>query len=392
MADEPERALERREPQAVARWEPPSDDELRRMFRVADALAQSEMFRDVRSASQAFAKIILGRELGLNPAESMTAMHIIEGNPTMHYAMLERSIKAHGYSWTVEERSATRAAARFFDPDGVDMGVQEFTWEDAERAQLTTKTRGNKPSMYVLYPKNMLWARMVANTVRFEIPEATGGIPVYLPDEIPERAQLTAGEGSGESQGLDLGPQVEKILERAETLGHVGYADRATAEIALGGRAPNVVKAWVDQATKVLDEMEAGRGEQPVVAPEPDTPAETERVPFCAVCGGPIKPGEGWVADDPDRPAYVRHGNRAVCEAVDADQSRDPDDEPEVVDAVPVPEISVEALQGRKADLEMALGAPGMTDQRAGEINDEIAVLDAQIAAASNPDQGALDV
>lgn len=79
-----------------------SDDEVRRLYRVAESLALSKMFKDVSSAEQAFAKMIVGRDLGMSPAQSLLGLHLVEGNVMVHYSMLGRFIKAReddGYDY-----------------------------------------------------------------------------------------------------------------------------------------------------------------------------------------------------------------------------------------------------------------------------------------------------
>ena len=48
-------------------------------WRTADALAKSGYFKDAKQATQAFAKILAGRDLGLSAFEAMSALHVIEG-------------------------------------------------------------------------------------------------------------------------------------------------------------------------------------------------------------------------------------------------------------------------------------------------------------------------
>jgi hypothetical protein len=70
-----------------------TDGEIDRLFRVAKALAMSGMFKDARQAEQAFAKILLGRDLGLSPTQAMTGIHIVEGKPEIAATTLAGFIK-----------------------------------------------------------------------------------------------------------------------------------------------------------------------------------------------------------------------------------------------------------------------------------------------------------
>lgn len=76
-------------------------------------------------------------------------------------------------------------------------------------------------------------------------------------DRAEEARALTAGTGSGEAVGLDLGPKVEEVIVRATELGHAGLSDRATVEMRLGSQPPEYVEAWVTAAHAELDRMAA---------------------------------------------------------------------------------------------------------------------------------------
>jgi hypothetical protein len=87
-----------------------------------------------------------------------------------------------------------------------------------------------------------------------------------------EAASITASvsNGSDEGTGVDLHPDVEAVLDRAVALGHVGHANRAVAETATGGRAPEVVTAWVEARTADLDAFEAEETAKALTVTEAD--------------------------------------------------------------------------------------------------------------------------
>lgn len=252
-----------RQPLLLERPDVISNDEIDRLFRIAKGLALSRVYKDVSQAEQAFAKLIVGHELGLNISQSMS-IHFVEGQVTVPYPLLGLFVKAHGWSFDYLALTDDLAEIEFTDPDGRTF-LSTFTIEDAIKARivkrapdgsLVTPAKG-AVSMYEKHGRNMLVARAMSNGVRWYVQEATGGLPIYVHGEVvPERDELTAG-GDGEPQGLDLGPKVDAVLERAAGLGHAGLADRATAEIALGNRSPAVAAEWVARATVTLDEFEA---------------------------------------------------------------------------------------------------------------------------------------
>lgn len=155
-----------------------SDAEIDRTFKLANALGASGMFKDVRTGEQAFAKILIGRDLGLSPTESMMGIHIIEGKPeisaNLQAAFVKRSDR---HDYRVLEHSEEACEIAFF-LDGEEIGRSRFSMEDAKRAGLGAK------GPWKTYPRNMLFARAMSNGVAFHCPEVTGGVRVYSEGEV----------------------------------------------------------------------------------------------------------------------------------------------------------------------------------------------------------------
>lgn len=78
-------------------------------------------------------------------------------------------------------------------------------------------------------------------------------------DRAGENLQIVSGDG--EPAGIDLGPKVEALMERARRVGHAGLADRGNLELRLGGQTPAYVDDYVAEANKELDRIEAEHGE-----------------------------------------------------------------------------------------------------------------------------------
>lgn len=279
--------LEVQPPSELAR-ELVTDDEIRRYFRLAEACFASGMYGDVKNAERAFVKMVIGHELGIAPMQALGAIHLVDGNVQVHYAMLAHFIRSRpGYSYRagwLKDRTLEAALAASVDVgetvdavevvwmdeedpadlrevtgavvvvtvDGQQQGVSRFTLADAQLAGLV-KDR----SAWKTAPRNMLLARAMSNAVKWFAPEVASGLPLYVEGEVTERPQLSAGTGSGEPQGLDLGPKVDAIIERAQALGHAGLSDRASLEVLLGSRSPKIVNAWVAKSKLELDAMEA---------------------------------------------------------------------------------------------------------------------------------------
>lgn len=283
-----------------------TDDELRRHWRLASALAQSGMFPDATEAPKALAKILMGRDLGLSPTQAMQGIHIVEGKPQLHYATMGGFVRSReGYDYRKKRgedgkvlHTAELCVVEFTRDNWATVeGESEFSIEDAKTAGLKFTTSSGAPTNWTKRPKVMLFARALSQGVRDYMPEVLGGVPVYVEGEIEAEApRLIA--GSGEAEGLDLGPKVEEVLIRAEALGHQGIADRAVAEMALGSQSPQVVDQWVGAKHAELD----------TVDPELcRSPAEDGRICVMPVDHDPphkARQGEPWTDDEkPDAEA-----------------------------------------------------------------------------------------
>lgn len=266
-------------PHALERMPLMTDDEIRRSWRLACSLAASNMFKDARQGEQAFAKILVGRDLGITPTQALMGLHFVEGKIEIAAVMMATFVRSRdGYDYRqawIKETPAARPGERAvrevvyvdedtaadlrpvvgcaieFTVDGAMRGVSRWTIEDSERAGLT-KDRGSAKSNHVKYPRNMFFARSMSNGCKWIIPEVLAGIPVYVEGEIEAQKALDQGDGDGEPQGLDMGPDVEAVIALACDKGHAALSDRAAIEMQLGSQAPGYVAAWVKAARKEL--------------------------------------------------------------------------------------------------------------------------------------------
>lgn len=325
------------------------EEEISRLFRVARALAASGMFKDAHQGEQAFAKILLGRDLGLTPTQAMTGIHIVEGKPEVASVTLGGFVrKTNGYDYSVQwlVRPAPDTEPEWVIDDGGHevlgcaitftvedkvVGVSRWTQTDSARADLE-RDRGNAKSNHVKYPRNMYWARAMSNGVKWYVPEVTGGVPVYAEGELPRVENLADGEGTGTPPGMQLPPEVEAVMRRARDLGHRGLADRATVEMTLMGQTPERVAAWVANATTDLDRLEPQPDTAPAQGPdkEPDdTPARGSAVhdQFAAAVadleGGDAEEVDGEVVEEVQQ-AVAAKGllDRALAKQDEADAAR----------------------------------------------------------------------
>ena len=185
--------LEVREAKPVAVG-PLTDGEFDNLFRVARALAASRMFRDSVQAEQAFARILCGRDLGLSPTESMTAIHIVEGKPELSADLQASMLRTYRgpdgerYDFRVttpadkrDEECHVLIRRREPGEGWEDIGTEIFTWKDAQVAGLAGKQNWKK------YPRNMMFARAISNAIAFFAPEAA-----HAPRMVVPPAEITA--------------------------------------------------------------------------------------------------------------------------------------------------------------------------------------------------------
>lgn len=333
-----------------------------RMKGIATMFAQAGIFKDVNAAPVAFAKMVIGRELGLGIPQSMTGIHLIPGGGIqMHYSTILQLVRENGYDYQIVdvENPDEKCVIKWFRgpaKDGDEIGETTFTMEMAKRAEF-----GKKSGMYEKVPENMLLARAVSNGVKAHVPAVFKGMPVYVPGEIVRVDNLTDGEGDGEPRGTPLPEVVEELMERASGLGHQGWADRATWEYR-ADRGPEAVSAAMREAAAELDELEA----QP---PAEVAPEDVEEPPPAVV-----------VPEDPEP---------EDAEEVD---KLEPEGKPEATPS-PEEEINVEALRRRLKTVKESRPETEvdkeLRDEEIEWIEEKLAIA-AEQGSDDNPEQGRL--
>lgn len=332
-------------------------------FRLAKAMALSKRFPDATTAEQALAKIIIGRELGLGAAQSMIGIYIVEGKPMVAATTLASFVRQGGsYDYRVLRHSDEECAIEFGprpapgrDENGEWLpwpeayGISEFSMEDARRASLVKEKSG-----WAKFPRNMLYARAMSNGVKWYVPDALHGIPVYHEGEI---------ESGRAVDGVVDGTAVEKAsVSLSEVAGEVPAELRNRFYAAYGaaadlGSAPSLL------AVRMV------------------------------VKGQPAERVEEYIAGLEAANAEAR---AAVEEVTDAEVV--PDMEESRPD--PYPEASeVAALERRLADLREQLAqveaAPGDQEETEAELDRlgaEISEVESELAVAVDESQGRLDV
>jgi hypothetical protein len=200
---------------------------------LAKVLVQSRLLpRAVSTPEQAFTIILAGKELGLSAMQSLRAVHVIEGKPTLaadlQVALVKRSPTCRYFRMVKsDDKAAVYETQRDGDPEPTRLA---FTIEEAQRAKLTGKDNWMK------YPAAMLRARCASALARIVYPELVMG--VYDPDELerpaPPRRALPRVQ---ESEPEDAEPEPEP---------DTSDADAMIAECERGFVNWDAKRAWAD--------------------------------------------------------------------------------------------------------------------------------------------------
>jgi hypothetical protein len=141
-------------------------------------MAESNLFRDTRSAAQAMVKIQAGQELGIPPYAAMAGIFIINDKLVMSGNMIAAMVKRSGkYNYRVLEHDAKHCSIQFYEGGEPCGPPSAFSMDDAATAGLTGNPNWKK------YVRNMLFNRALTNGVRWHCADVFLG-PVYTPDEM----------------------------------------------------------------------------------------------------------------------------------------------------------------------------------------------------------------
>ena len=185
----------------------------------AQIVAESGAF-GITSPADAYVRLMTGHDLGLSPSQSLRAVSVIKGRPSITADALVAVVKGSPvceyfrHIETTHERS-TWETKRVGDPPE----RYTFTIEDARTAELV-KEGGN----WAKYPARMLRARAKAYLARDVYPDITLGL--YTPEEL-----------RGERASYDVAPiaakcEVQPVAEpepATETTDEPTWAERMRA-------------------------------------------------------------------------------------------------------------------------------------------------------------------
>lgn len=222
-----------------------------------------------------FLTIMTGHELGMSPMQSIRAIHVIEGKPTLSadlmgaLAMARRDVCEYLRPVELSAAVATYETKRVGWPESMRMS---FTMEDAQRAGLTNKDNWKK------YPAAMLKSRCLAAIVRAAYPDLMLGI--YDPDELepsaeprnvtahvvdvtpPPKTSTKMKERLSAPPADDTAELIDAIAAQLKDLGSTEADLRALIDVEQGTLPPPVAKWKAESCRIVLAKLRNGWGEK----------------------------------------------------------------------------------------------------------------------------------
>lgn len=248
--------------------------------------------------SNAMGKMLVGRELGIEPMAALQDIDIVKSKIFVRYPQLHRLIEQKGWDLEELQRDHERAAIKLTHATKK-ARTFEFTLDDAKRAGLTKRGgyNGDSPSQYELRPRVMLWSRVISEAYR-----ATGGKgSIYA---LEEKSEILADEpAEPESQAAaapEKGSQL-KIGRRSTKQTPAVSSDAAGGE---GIASTERAEAQVEPSSH-SSESEAAKIVATEAAPQPK--ADPESVHYAdEPAAKTVATAE--VVQNPDNPAVVGEG------------------------------------------------------------------------------------
>lgn len=227
-------------------------------IRLANALAQSGFYKDIRDAAAGVVKLRIARELGLG-LRGISDVHIVEGKPTLSYqailGMVRNYTGPHGtdrYSFKYLQRDEERVEIEW-TINGEVIGTSKCDTDDAKRMGLGGRGTWQK------YPRQMRTARAVTEGVNAFMPEVIGG-SIYTPEELGDESGFNGREGgSSPSQvasseaALPPSPPPTLTLKPADT-----FADTVNIEgpVSVESQTDDKAEAMIVEAVTTMDAAE----------------------------------------------------------------------------------------------------------------------------------------
>ena len=151
--------------------------------RQLDALASGGLLPKGCTREEAFARIVAGATMGMQPIQAINGIAMINGHPTLHSDSIPCTVMAsglvRGMKYKFEGEGDNMSCTFYVRRKGVEE-YQEWTYsmEDARKAGLLSNPVWQK------HPKKMLFNRARTWCFRNTFPDVIGN--VYTPDEVED--------------------------------------------------------------------------------------------------------------------------------------------------------------------------------------------------------------
>lgn len=176
----------------------------------------------VKTAAQAVAVIMTGRELGIGPMHALRGIYIAKnGQPTLTAQLIGALIRRAGHEYHVVERTEVRCTIEFCRKGGRPYR-HTVTMEEAKKGkwdQVYDSDKGvwkQKPA-WVAHPKALLFARCLTEGARIEMPDAIANL-AYVPDEFDIDVEEFADAEVIEEATVEEEAVVDQPSEAAEAI------------------------------------------------------------------------------------------------------------------------------------------------------------------------------
>ena len=148
------------------------------VYSLASAIFKSGAFQGIKNPETAIVRILLGRELGLQPMMSINKIHITEQKDVIIETIaMASSAMSQGVRWEILQKDAKGCKLRIYKTGGdIPDHVETFTMEDAVRADLAWKDNFKK------YPEEMCYNRCLSKGLRVFDPRIGAGY--YTKEEM----------------------------------------------------------------------------------------------------------------------------------------------------------------------------------------------------------------
>lgn len=196
------------------------------------------------------ATILKGRALGLDDMHALTALHWIDGKPTLPAETMVLLSRRAGHS-IVGEYGDGKVTARGKRGDTGDEMTVTWTLEMAQRANLLGKDNWKK------YPESMLWARAASQLCRMLFADVLAGVG-YTPEELERSPEEKVVDGIG-----DVNPP-------PDTHAPDDTAPKSEPPAAAGGSDPSDEADVIEGHAVLVDEPD---GEPEAAVPSAVSPA-----------------------------------------------------------------------------------------------------------------------